>query len=588
MTFHTRRGGAALSAGLAFAMAIALTAAPCLAASGLLSAYVLLGEDGARVARALTEAPDCPSLVLDGRAGAMSVRAPAGTVAQRTTRSSVEDSKPSVFSLLTCEAVIPRRVRAASIDGRPLPLPPAEIRRLVVFGDTGCRVKRSDNAYQPCNDPQKYPFARIAATAAKWKPDLVVHVGDYLYRENACAADQTGCAGSPWGYGSDAWQADFFTPADPLLRAAPWAVVRGNHESCARAGQGWWRFLDPRPPVVGRDCNDPANDGVGDYSDPYGVPLGDGVQLIVYDSSNVPGGPIAADDPRAARYRETYEKIDALTRRADHNILADHHPVLGFAARLSKTGEPRLDPGNGGLQSVFGAINPMLFPPKVDFLGRRLRLHDHGACLARSLDGPDPRCRRRHRQHLRDQRNQGGLRQEPGGAPLDTVRRFQARALQRSSVRGAGQSGRGAVSAGVPAGKPGDRTVTIPAISATSVLSGLQSLVSAAQGGAAALTGQNLPSSAASSTPAAITAQTASASSQFSASTLASLLSAQTSQSSGAATAASLHGHHHHGHGGGKSSDSTSASSVHSSTSIAAPTPSGDSASTGATLGALV
>ena len=368
MISHNRRRAAAWTAGLACALTAALTAAPCLAAGGLVSTFVLMGEDGARVARALTEAPDCPSLVLDGRSGAMTIRARAETVAQRTTRSSVEDSKPSVFAVLTCEAAIPGGVKAASIEGRPLPLPPGEIRRLVVFGDTGCRLKRSDGAYQSCNDPQKYPFARIAASAAKWKPDLVVHVGDYLYRENACAADQAGCAGSPWGYGSDAWRADFFTPADPLLRAAPWAVVRGNHESCARAGQGWWRFLDPRPLVAGRDCNDPAHDDVGDYGDPYGVPLGDGTQLIVYDSSNAPGGPIPADDLRAARYRDTYQKIEALTGRAEHNILADHHPVLGFAARLSKTGEPRLDPGNGGLQSVFGAINPMLFPPKVDVL----------------------------------------------------------------------------------------------------------------------------------------------------------------------------------------------------------------------------
>jgi len=337
-------------------------------ADELVSAYVLMAPDGGAVVRALTTAAHCPDAAFDGRAVPLSPRAPAETVPQRTTRSSAEDSKPSTFAVLTCEAAAPRGAKSGAIAGRPLPLPRAQIRRLVVFGDTGCRLKRSDKAWQPCNDPRQYPFAQVAAAAAKWKPDLVVHVGDYLYRENACAADQPGCAGSPWGYGSDAWMADFFTPADPLLRAAPWAVVRGNHESCARAGQGWWRFLGPGPLVAGRDCNDPANDSVGDYSDPYGVPLGDGVQLIVYDSSNVSGDALPAGDPRVARYRDTYEKIAALTRRADHNILADHHPVLGFAARLSKSGEPRLDPGNGGLQSVFGAINPALFPPKVDVL----------------------------------------------------------------------------------------------------------------------------------------------------------------------------------------------------------------------------
>ena len=108
------------------------------------------------------------------------------------------------------------------------------------------------------------------------------------------------CRGSPWGYGWDAWNADFFAPARDLLAAAPWVFVRGNHESCARAGQGWWRFLDPRPLVNGRDCNDAANDVRGDYSDPYAVPLSADTQLVVFDSSRVGVAPLAGDDPMYA------------------------------------------------------------------------------------------------------------------------------------------------------------------------------------------------------------------------------------------------------------------------------------------------
>ncbi|MBC7490276.1 MAG: hypothetical protein H7240_10280 [Glaciimonas sp.] len=66
----------------------------------------------------------------------------------------------------------------------------------------------------------------------------------------------------------------FFRPASTLLHAAPWLILRGNHESCARAGQRWWRFIDPRPLTPGRDCNAAANDDDGDYSDPYVVPIG--------------------------------------------------------------------------------------------------------------------------------------------------------------------------------------------------------------------------------------------------------------------------------------------------------------------------
>ncbi len=196
----------------------------------------------------------------------------------------------------------------------------------------------------------------------------MIHVGDYLYRENACPTDVAGCAGSPWGYGLDAWRVDFLEPADPLLKAAPWAAVRGNHESCARAGQGWWRLIDPRPLLAGRDCDTAAQDGVGDYSDPYAIPLGEGAQLILFDSSNTPATPLRADDVRLARYREAYAKIQALAQRMPHNILADHHPLLAYSAMTSKDGQRQVYPGNLGLQSAFASVDPALFPASVDLL----------------------------------------------------------------------------------------------------------------------------------------------------------------------------------------------------------------------------
>ena len=342
--------------------------APCQAAEPGLITFVVLGPGGARIARAITPATSCPLIRIDGQDQPMTVRAPAGTVPQRPTRSDPALSKPSVFDTLVCEANVPLQAQSASIAGRALPLPPADIRRIVVIGDTGCRIKSADNAYQACNDPKAYPFAQVAAAAARWAPDLVIHVGDYLYRENPCPAGQVGCTGSVWGYGGDAWRADFFGPAAPLLQKAAWAAARGNHESCARAGQGWWRFIDSRPLAAGRDCNDAANDDAGDYSDPYAVPLGEGAQLILFDSSDTPANALTPDQPGWAHYRDTYAKIAALSAQADHNILVDHHPMLAFAAGKDKAGAFKLSPGNEGLQSAFGSLNPTLFPPKVDLL----------------------------------------------------------------------------------------------------------------------------------------------------------------------------------------------------------------------------
>jgi hypothetical protein len=198
-------------------------------------AYVVLGEEGKAIARVITPATDCPAIVIDGNSVAMEERARPTTLPLRPTISPPSESKPSAFPVLVCEREIPAGTARASIDEVSLPLPKAHPRHVVVLGDTGCRMKSTDGLFQACNDPALWPFAAVADAAAAVAPDLVIHVGDYHYRETACPAGNSGCAGSPWGYGWDAWEADFFAPANSLLAAAPWIVVRGNHESCDRA-----------------------------------------------------------------------------------------------------------------------------------------------------------------------------------------------------------------------------------------------------------------------------------------------------------------------------------------------------------------
>ncbi len=365
--------------GRGLACAIAALLAGCASSAGTkpgvgaTTAYVVLGENGAPIARAVATAAHCPGIRIDGREERMDLRAAAATVPLRATRSDPADSKPSAFPVTTCEKTLPAQVRSAEIEGRMLPLPHGEVRRIVVIGDTGCRLKTGEE-YQSCNDAAKYPFARVAAKAAEWKPDLVVHVGDYLYRENACPQRDGGCAGSPWGYGWDAWQADLFAPGAPLLQAAPWVVVRGNHESCARAGQGWWRFLDPHAFVAGRDCNEAKNDDKSDYSDPYAVPLGGGAQLIVLDTSNTSNDPIKADDVRRGKYLDTYAELERLAQREPYAILANHQPILGLAGKRDKQGEVKVRPSSRGISSVFVERNPAILPAQV---GAMLSGHTH-------------------------------------------------------------------------------------------------------------------------------------------------------------------------------------------------------------------
>ena len=359
-----------LTAVLTLAGATAAAAAQA-KADPIRAAFTVMGEDGAPEARVITTAKACPAIFLGARRIAMTVRAAPGTVAQRPTISDPVDTKPSAFPVTVCEATLPKdaktRLNAAYVGGHRLPLPVAEPRRIVVLGDTGCRIKKTENAYQSCNDPDAYPFAQVAASAAAYKPDLVVDVGDYLYRENACDDAHPGCKGSVWGYGWDGWNIDFFKPGAKLLAAAPWVASRGNHESCNRAGQGWWRFIDPRPLVAGRDCNAAKDDDVGDYSDPYAVPIGGGAQFIVMDSSNTKNSAFKPDSHAAKVYADNFRKYEELAAKAPYSIMVEHHPILGPAAGIAK-GQMQLYPGNVGLQSAWGPLKANMTPPNVKLL----------------------------------------------------------------------------------------------------------------------------------------------------------------------------------------------------------------------------
>lgn len=332
------------------------------------AAFVVLGEDGAPIARAVTTARACPSITIDGRTAPMAVRAPYGPIPLRSAGHSASFHPGAVSSpVLSCETVIPAGSVRVDVAGAALPLPRTDIRRIVVIGDTGCRLKGDE--FQDCNDGVAYPFAHVAASAAAWKPDLVVHVGDFHYREDPCPADRPGCAGSPYGYGWDAWNADFFAPARALFAAAPWVLARGNHETCARGGQGWWRFLDPHRYEPAANCDDPAADARADYADPYAVPLGGSAQLIVFDSANTDWHGFPPGDPRIARYADTWRKIANLARRARYDIAVDHHPLYAFGAkRDAHSGAVTLFGGDAGLTQVFGAFDARLLPAPVSML----------------------------------------------------------------------------------------------------------------------------------------------------------------------------------------------------------------------------
>lgn len=221
--------------------------------------WVQLGAQGVQ-AKALVTGFQCPDVVVDDQTIAMKVRVRANPT----------------YPLTTCEATLPSTAKKISIAGHALPAPNLDPQRIVILGDTGCDISTHAATVQECNNPTRWPFAQIAAQAAKAEPDLVIHVGDYHYRWIACPAGNEGCKGSPYGNNWATWETDFFKPAAPLLQAAPWVMVRGNHELCAFGGPGWFRMLDTHPYTS--TCRE--------YSDPYWVKL-TSFNLFVVDNANI-------------------------------------------------------------------------------------------------------------------------------------------------------------------------------------------------------------------------------------------------------------------------------------------------------------
>ena len=263
-------------------------------------AWIAYGPDGP-VARAIVAGGgECPSIVIDGEARPMHLRALAG---------------PG-YAVTSCEMPLPRDVRSAEVEGRQLPVHKlGRTAKIALVGDTGCRLKAGNPpSIQNCSDPKAWPFATVAQSIAAWDPDLVLHVGDYYYREAACSG--TTCKPVPYTWAN--WNADFFQPAAPLLHNAPWLMVRGNHEDCSRAAEGWFRFLDPRRYAWenAKTCKSNA-----DFTPPYATRVGD-MRFIVFDSS-------ALQDNDATQATMVAQWLRLYANEQPGAWLMLHHPFWG-------------------------------------------------------------------------------------------------------------------------------------------------------------------------------------------------------------------------------------------------------------------
>jgi hypothetical protein len=372
-----------------YGFAILLAAAPAHAQSVVVS-WIQLGPGSTQAARAagsygddptnavptilartIIEDGACPSITLDdSKTLPMSLRFAARLSAAlpgkptyfvdpaQTEPARFPDGTPKATTAWAeCEAVVPPGHATALIAGTRLKLPVQNPKRVLVVGDTGCR-----NARQTCANPMAFPAAYLANVEAGYAPDLIVHVGDYLYRE-APGADPA----EAWGDGFDGWNADVFFPLKPLLQAAPIVLTRGNHESCGRGARGWYALLDPHPfdatkMACPKTAKFPAPSGGGpsytaDFEPAYRISAG-GINFLVHDSSFAQD--ISVDSNVAQNYDLDLSKALAAIGPTAKTVFVTHRPSFAMVSAKSLLGTRSVqNVGNATEQAVFsGGTNP--------------------------------------------------------------------------------------------------------------------------------------------------------------------------------------------------------------------------------------
>ena len=213
---------------------------PQAGAAAPLAAWVeLIGPGSDASIRAVVPAEaDCPAVIADGAPIPMQVRADPGPLFRpgKTPRAQ--------FPVRVCELIAPRGKTSMTLAG----LKPAVTRRRSA-------AHRGFRRHGLSHEVDAAPGLRRTLGLSrdrKARGQISSRPGHPSWRLSLSGifTGSPVCQQRPTGYDWKIWNSDFFEPSRALLAAAPWIMVRGNHEICDRAGEGWFRFLDhaPAPP----------------------------------------------------------------------------------------------------------------------------------------------------------------------------------------------------------------------------------------------------------------------------------------------------------------------------------------------------
>eukprot|EP00930_Biecheleria_cincta_P028501 TRINITY_DN19896_c0_g1_i1.p1 TRINITY_DN19896_c0_g1~~TRINITY_DN19896_c0_g1_i1.p1 ORF type:complete len:599 (-),score=100.57 TRINITY_DN19896_c0_g1_i1:69-1784(-) len=251
------------------------------------TAYVVMGSDAAGVwkasVRTVQEANStCSQLMAGTKAVSMTQRGVLTGISAKAVQFRTN------FPVVVCEADVPKDATSLTVRGITLPVPAPKTDTVVYIGDTGCRPQSGQNCNSVGSARNDFPLSLNAAAAVGKNPGLVVHVGDYVYRD-CSGKSMEDCTkstpGTPWGNNWATWASDFFVPTQVLLQKAPFLFNRGNHEICDRSGDGFFLFLDHN--AYPADLTEPF---CVNRIKPYNVPAGKNLVVWAFDNTDADDG----------------------------------------------------------------------------------------------------------------------------------------------------------------------------------------------------------------------------------------------------------------------------------------------------------
>lgn len=258
-------------------------------------------RDNKLMARATTLKNECPKITIDGKEFQMLFRAEKYDLELKQT-------------VRICEKEV-TNAKQVSIRNNNLKLPPKQINRFIVIGDTGCEASFFDKRFvkQECSDPNSWPFKKVADKVVEATPDFIIHMGDYSYRNKYdTQEDAIKNKSLQWFF----YKQDFFEPASDMLRSAPMLFIRGNHDKCDLMGDAWFLFLDSEN--YKEECLK--------KSSTYTLKIND-LNFMVFDSSETPSG--TEYSAESLKKYKSYFASDIKNLKGKAWLLI-HHPVIGL------------------------------------------------------------------------------------------------------------------------------------------------------------------------------------------------------------------------------------------------------------------